>query len=124
MRIHLYTMVKDEVDIVEDWLIYHGELFGYDNLYVIDNFSTDGTYEILEKYRNDKKIFLIRESDYRKKGAFMRYYMKIHPEGKNCDIAYPLDIDEFITFYNREQNIIEPIKTLNYIENLPKDIPL
>ena len=50
--IKLFTMVKDEVDIVEDWLKYHGSIFGYQNLYVIDNFSTDGTYEILLKYHN------------------------------------------------------------------------
>ena len=29
-------MVKNEVDIVEDWLKYHGTLFGYNNLNVLD----------------------------------------------------------------------------------------
>ena len=31
MIIKLFTMVKDEIDIVEDWLKYHGTLFGYNN---------------------------------------------------------------------------------------------
>ena len=48
--VKIFTMVKDEVDIVNDWIIYHASMFGYDNIYVIDNYSTDGTYELLQKY--------------------------------------------------------------------------
>ena len=33
--IKLFTMVKDENDIVEDWILYHGTIFGYDNLYIV-----------------------------------------------------------------------------------------
>jgi len=40
-------MVKDEVDIIDDWVIYHGSMFGFPNIFVIDNFSSDGTYEKL-----------------------------------------------------------------------------
>ena len=45
MQIKLFTMVKNEVDIVVDWVFYHGFIFGYSNLYIIDNYSEDGTYE-------------------------------------------------------------------------------
>ena len=67
--IKIFTMVKDEADIVEDWIIYHASIFGYDNIYVIDNYSSDGTYEILQKYVPG--INLYRERDYKKKGEFM-----------------------------------------------------
>ena len=49
----IFTMVKGEVDIVKDWVMYHGNLFGFTNLYIIDNFSRDGTYEILLKLLDD-----------------------------------------------------------------------
>ena len=49
MKIKLFTMVKNEDDIVEHWIQYHGELFGYNNLYVVDNESNDGTYEKIQK---------------------------------------------------------------------------
>lgn len=123
-RIHLFTMVKDEVDVVEDWLKYHGKMFGYKNLYVIDNYSTDGTYEVLENYKMSKKINLIREKEYSRKGEFMRHLIKDHYLGRECDIAYPLDIDEFICYYNKNLKLLKPDKTIEYIMSLNKNVPL
>jgi hypothetical protein len=45
-------MVKNEVDIVSDWILYHGYLFGFQNIFVIDNSSNDGTYEELLKFKD------------------------------------------------------------------------
>ena len=56
-------MVKDEIDIVEVWLKYHGTIFGYQNLYVVDNMSDDGTFEKLQEYQS-KGVFLIQKDDY------------------------------------------------------------
>ena len=103
--IKLFTMVKDEVDIIEDWLLYHGSLFGFNNIYIIDNYSNDGTYEILLKYKNEKNIFLIREKDYKKKGIYMRHLIKDRIK-QDYDIAIPIDSDEFIVFYNKQNNCI------------------
>ena len=50
MHVKIFTMVKDEEDIIEYWINYHGSIFGYRNLYIIDNMSTDGTYEKIMKY--------------------------------------------------------------------------
>ena len=60
-------MVKGEVDIVEDWVKYHGTLFGYQNLFVIDNMSLDGTFETLINLKNLYNINVIRKRDYKKK---------------------------------------------------------
>ena len=51
MHVKIFTMVKDEEDIIEYWINYHGSIFGYRNLYIIDNMSTDGTYEKIMKYK-------------------------------------------------------------------------
>ena len=48
MRVVIATMVKDEEDIVKEWVEYYGKIFGYNNLYIIDNYSTDKTYEIFK----------------------------------------------------------------------------
>ena len=50
--VKLFTIVKDEVVIVKDWIIYHGSLFGWNNIYIIDNYSTDGTYETIMDLKN------------------------------------------------------------------------
>jgi hypothetical protein len=121
MRIKLFTMVKDEVDIIRDWIIYHGCMFGWDSIYVIDNFSTDGTYEIIvNEFGN--LIHYIQEADYGKKGDLMTDLMN-----KFCtepdDYAFPIDIDEFIVYYDKYDNnysvCIDKNLILNYINNLP-----
>jgi len=96
--IKLFTIVKDECDIIREWIIYHGYLFGYENLFIIDNNSTDGTFEIMQEFLKNG-INISREYDYSKKGTYMQTLIN-----NNCkigDIAYPLDIDEFIVYHNR-----------------------
>ena len=72
MSIKLFTMVKNENDIIEYWIKYHGKLFGYSNLYIVDNMSNDGTYEIIEFYQN-YGVNLFRE-----KNSF-EYEKNLHP---------------------------------------------
>jgi hypothetical protein len=112
-------MVKDECDIISDWINYHGILFGYENLYIINNNSTDGTYEIMNEFLN-KGIHIFNEEDYNKKGSYMRKL--INSNCKNKDIAFPLDIDEFIVYYDNNsdtKNIFCDKKKINdYINNL------
>ncbi len=117
MIIKLFTMVKDEIDIVEDWLKYHGTLFGYKNLYIIDNMSSDGTFEKLQEYKS-KGIFLIQKSDYKLKGEYMNKLIN-HPNCGDYDIAYPIDIDEFIVYYDKETETILPFRTVTYFNTLP-----
>ena len=112
--VKLFTMVKDEVDIIQDWLIYHGSMFGFNNLYVIDNNSTDGTFEILKTFSD--RIFLKREEDYSKKGIYINQL--INQYCKN-DIAFPIDIDEFIVLYDNNISTNKQ-EILDYINNLPK----
>ena len=113
--VKLFTMVKDEDDIVEDWIIYHGKLFGYKNLYVIDNYSSDNTYKILQKYEKEKGINLSREMDYKKKGKYMTNLIN---SVSNYDIAYPIDIDEFIVHYDENNNTISSDKVNSYVNSL------
>ncbi len=119
-KVKLFMMVKDEVDIIEDWLKYHGSIFGFSNLYIIDNYSKDGTYEILQKYQEGRRgIYLIRKKDYKLKGDYMYHLMK--DVAKNYDIAYPLDADEFIVFYDKVGNRIRTDNIRNYLDGLSTD---
>jgi len=115
--IKLFTMVKDECDIIRDWILYHGFLFGYNNLFIIDNMSIDGTYEIINEFL-DKGINIYRESNYSEKGTFMRNLINTHC--CSYDVAFPIDIDEFVVYHecgmknvNCDKDII-----INYINGL------
>jgi len=104
--VKVFTIVKNEADIVMDWVAYHGSLFGLDNLHVIDNESTDGTYEALLK----SGVHVYRESDYTRKGDYMTDLIRKHCDPKDVEnmhyIAYPMDIDEFVVLYDRASNRI------------------
>jgi hypothetical protein len=115
IMIKLITMVKDEFDIVRDWINYHGYIFGYENLYIIDNYSTDGTYEILKTI---PKINVFLKPDYKLKGTYMTDIISMYCQ--DAKIIYPLDFDEFIVYYNKEDNTISSNKDdiINYIQNL------
>jgi len=127
--VKILTMVKDENDIVRDWVIYHGNLVGYENLYIIDNYSRDGTWEILQEFKG--RIHIFRLHNYKKKGEYMTYFLR-----KFCknELVFPIDIDEFIVYHHKKTNKIIcnkkfihfclnrlphfPIFKMNYIQGL------
>lgn len=120
MKIIVATMVKDELDIIEYWLRYYGKIFGYKNLLVIDNFSTDGTFEICKRYVS-KGVRLYREKDYKLKGELMTYIK----DNLVFDFFFPVDIDEFIVHIDSNnklsiQNIIECFNRLKKNEKIYK----
>ena len=96
------TMVKDEVDIVKQWIEHHGKIFGFKNLFVIDNYSTDGTFEVIKEYEG--KINIYRMPDYSKKGEYMSKL--INSLQSMGTVFFPIDIDEFIVFRNPVNNTI------------------
>lgn len=112
--VKIFTMVKDESDIVRDWVIYHGCMFGWCNIYVIDNYSTDGTWEILNEFIH--LINLTREIDYKKKGIYMTNLINQYCTN---EIAFPIDIDEFIVYYENNQICVDKDFLGNYFNNLP-----
>lgn len=120
MKIFIFTMVKDEEDIIDDWVIYHGSIFGFENLYIIDNYSSDGTYEKLLNFnKKNIPINIIRKQDYSKKGDYM---MELISNNTNDDdYCFPIDIDEFIVFYDKDTNelSIDKNKIISYIYDLP-----
>lgn len=118
MKIKLFTMVKNEIDIIDEWIFYHGSIFEYKNLFIIDNYSDDGTYEKLLRLKN-VGINLYRKPDYKKKGEYMTQFYETCCDPD--DIVYPLDIDEFIVFFDKYSKKISVDKhtIISYISNLP-----
>ncbi len=117
--VKVFTMVKGEADIVEDWVLYHGDLFGFRNIYVIDNYSKDGTYEILIQLKVKYGINVYRFPDYKKKGNYMTLLLRLFGKG---ELVFPIDIDEFIVYYDKPSNniICDNSIILNHIYSLPK----
>lgn len=93
VKVKIFCMQKDEEDILEEWIIYHAYLFGLDNIYLIDNLSGPKSIKILKKYEA-LGLHLYTRPDYSKKGNYL--YELINQTKNECDLAIPLDIDEFV----------------------------
>ena len=118
VKIVIATMVKDEDDIIRPWIEYYGKLFGYNNLYIIDNFSSDKTFAICKEYLN-KGIHLKQEKNYKNKGTFMTNLKN----SVKCDIFIPIDIDEFIVLYDKTNNVITCDNIIMYLNTLIHENP-
>ena len=115
----IFTMVKGEVDIVNEWVLYHGSLFGFQNLYVIDNLSRDGTWEALVNLKKKYNINITRLPDYKKKGEYMTTMFRSFC--RPGEIGIPIDIDEFIVYYDKHTNKIscDGNKIFSVLKSLP-----
>ena len=57
----LTLLVRDEIDIVDEFLRYHLEL-GVDRIVATDHMSSDGTQDVLARYEREGHLRLIRET--------------------------------------------------------------
>lgn len=121
MKVQVITMVKDEDDIIENFINYYGKLFGYENVYIIDNKSTDNTYNVCLQYKESHNINLYVHENYGEKGNLMKKLIleNLH---KNYDLFVPVDIDEFLVLFDNNKvlygdNIINYLNTLDNIDN-------
>jgi len=124
--IKLFTIVKDEIDVVREWVMYHGYIFGFQNLYIIDNMSIDGTYEKLLELQQSHGCNVSQKPHYSMKGEYMTQYICDFCKEKDTNgkyvtpIAYPIDIDEFVTIYDNETHTIscDKDKILAYFKEI------
>lgn len=93
-------MQKDEVVLLEPWLVYHGNLFGFNNIYVIDNGSTmPKVRKILDRFitLGIHVDFSHRtRADYLNKGDIVGALIRSLDANGSHDFFFPTDCDEFI----------------------------
>lgn len=100
MKVACIMMQKDEILLLNHWAQYHGNLFGMENLYILDNGSqTQETLELLNSLQL-QNANIIREhrnkSDFENKGLIICKFIQQLQEHKDYDFYMPLDCDEFV----------------------------
>lgn len=99
-RVACVMMQKDEVHLLEPWLSYHGYLFGYENLYVLDNGSTHPDVLVTLARYAGKGVHvdytLPRRDHYMNKGALIGAVIHRLEAAGRYDFFFPTDCDEFI----------------------------
>ena len=97
-RIKIVLITKNETELLIPWIKYHGEIFGYSNLYVIDD-STEAS--ILDYYCNNKHLGINLYRNNHNLNTIEREINNIMRSVKNsCDFLIKVDTDEFIGVYN------------------------
>lgn len=126
--VKIFTVTKNETDLIADFVKYHGSIFGFSNVVLIDNNSDCPV--VLELYRSFRRMGVVVEKhpSYRGKSqgeAFTKYMSKYKSE---CKFMVGLDTDEFLQFpdfltANPKQTSVPYLRNRfrAYFSNLPRD---
>jgi hypothetical protein len=115
-------MQKDEDDLLEPWLLYYGNLFGYANLFVFDNGSTaQKSISILHDYATrgvNVDFSRSRLIDFdRHEEEFGRMIGQLEAENR-FDLFLPLDCDEFLVLDDPSAPNCDAAEIRSYLESL------
>jgi hypothetical protein len=99
-KMKIVLMTKNERYLIKPWIQHHGKIFGFENLYIIDDNSDDE--EVLSYYNDVRNtgihIYSFADSNLDNLGTYMTSVMNSIKE--SCDLLIKLDTDEFIGHYN------------------------
>ncbi|HEO98711.1 MAG: glycosyltransferase family 2 protein [Campylobacterales bacterium] len=93
-RLVMTILVKNEADIIEANIRTHAAL-GVDAFAVMDNDSTDGTREILEKLQSEFELLIIDEKGQYNQAKWMKQLANIAKNDLKADWVINNDADEF-----------------------------
>ena len=94
------TMQKDEDRFLGPWLAWHGQLFGFRNLWVIDNGSTSAPVLATLAEFEARGVHVVRSfathRDYLNKGVIIGEYIRALDMLGRYELLIPSDCDEFV----------------------------
>ena len=118
-KMKIILMTKDEKYLIKHWIDYHGEIFGYDNLHIIDD-SDDR--DILKYYETIENLGITfhRNSSSNLNNLDCTITSVMQSLKDTCDFIIKLDTDEFIGYYDKNTNEISVSKDdiINSINSL------
>jgi len=124
VKIKVFSVTKNEYDLIEDFILYHGYLFGYENIVLIDNESTDkSVLEIYEKYK-EKGITVYTEGNYTGENQGILFTKYMNQYKNDCDFMIGLDTDEFLfnaDAMNKGEDPTQREKIFEMFENIPSN---
>lgn len=110
-------MQKNETELIDKWIEFHGKLFGFENLYIFDNGSTDTLcIESLKKFeRLGVNITWDHNTPqhFEQKGEIVGEKIKELESLELYHYFLPLDCDEFLGVISENGNISFDINDIN-----------
>jgi hypothetical protein len=101
VKIACAVMQRDEDLVLDGWCRHHGALFGYENLFIFDNGSTNEiVVALLDKYKRLGCSIIKhynKAQDFKDKGEILgKLFRRLQKYG-GYDFMLPLDCDEFVS---------------------------
>lgn len=96
MKVAICAIAKNEASYIEEWIFYH-KLIGFDDVFVYDNISDDGTSELLAAmhYSSDiTRVHWPRVHDVPPQRHAYNHFLECH--ARAYDYILICDIDEFL----------------------------
>ncbi len=92
-RLVPFAFAYNEELLLRDWILHHGTIFGFENLYIIDNGSNDSSPHVLREFR-ERGVQTYEYPFFEERSQYLSKLMT------QCKLRYefliPLDIDEFV----------------------------
>ncbi len=123
-------VVRDEAEILRENLLYHLAL-GFDEIYVLDHCSTDGTKDLLRDFADHPRvrIFVEQRPIFDHEG-YVNFLLEHALAGVGADWIFTLDADEFLglarplhTFLSGLEDRDIKYGTIKWLNALPSGLP-
>lgn len=116
--VKIFCMSYNETYLLEDFILYHGNLFGFENIVIIDNNSTDETVLNIYNHYKPKGVTVFCEKNTN------RCYQDIYTTNimlqykDKCKFMLPLDTDEFFFVIGKHTDRIDKEDVLDFFRNM------
>jgi hypothetical protein len=112
----LFTFVNNEEYLLRYWLPYHARFFGYKNIFVIDQNSTDNTEKICKQYIKEGLNYSRAKTRFSAKSKMLSRLMSVNK--KESKFLFALDADEFLVYYENGNIIVDEATINNKLQKL------
>jgi len=114
--VDLYTFQKDEGNLLREWGMYHGAVFGYKALHIIDHASTDNqTKEALGFFRSKGATVVYFNGSFLSKHEQLSELML----QSSARFLVPIDVDEFLVMRDGRTFVTDADAILHGFGSLP-----
>ena len=117
----IVMMTRNEYPLIVSWIEYHGKVYGFDNLYIID--ASDEAQAIAAVKSAEKLGVTVKYSNANLNEVHIEIYYIMKSLVPTCDLMIKVDTDEFIAHYNPVTLSLSTDKStiMNHLDSLEFD---